>query len=734
MIPSFLLKSFIKCDVIHKERLQQQSPCLYIPNHTSLLDAVLLSMHLPKDIVFVANTQIARQYRWAMKGRQVLSVDPMNPYSIRKMLKVLKSGKSLAIFPEGRITITNSLMKVYPGVGYLSMKSGVPMVPIAIDGAEKTKGLTYLEGKIPTSWFPKTKMLIGEPFHLPEMEGMLMREKKEMGSHLIYRKLQDVLMECRMKESDHLAEILRKRVIEAPKMVIAEDPTGNVTYKPLKERLKAVWKAKQPALQKINNFRAAFFEKPPTGKMTMKKLWQNVVGMSLLIKRRVPNEERVGILLPTSMAGMTVTFATLYSGKTPAMLNPSMDASTFSSCLTTGEIKTILTSRTFVEKGKLQPLIDEASKIARVVYLEDLKGEMNIFLKLKVLTKQRDRVTAPAKDILLFTSGSEGTPKGVLLTHNNIFANIQQARLMVDFTSKDKIMNALPIFHSFGLILTFLSPLCHVPTYLIPSPLMYKAIPELTYDRKGTILFGTSTFLSAYGRYANPYDFHGLRYVYAGAEKLQDSVKNNWFDKFGIRVMEGYGLTETAPILSLQTKMLYKKGSVGCLVPGVKHRIEPVDGVAEGGKLQIQAPNLMRGYLIAGQGFVPAPEWFDTGDIVSIDEKGFVTIQGRAKRFVKIGGEMVSLAVVEQHAKQAVGDEGEVVAVRVSDERKGERIELVSTSSLMTRELIREYWKQNSLSTLSLPNTIHIMKEIPLLGSGKADVTKLTKQIQVMYE
>lgn len=734
MIPKFLLNTLVKCDVIHKERLQQQTPRLYIPNHTSLLDAVLLSMYLPKNIVFVANTQIARQYRWAMQGREVLPVDPMNPYSIRKMLKVLKEGKSLAIFPEGRITVTNSLMKVYPGVGYLSMKSGVPMVPIAIEGAEKSKGLTYLEGKIPTKWFPRTKMLIGEPFHLPPMEGKLMREKKEMGSHLIYRKLQEVLLECRMMESDHLAEILRKRVSEAPKMVIAEDPTGNVTYKPLLERLKAVQNAKQPFLQKLNNYRAAFFEKPPKGKMTMKKLWQNVVGMSLLINRRVKGEERVGILLPTSMAGMTVTFATLYSGKTPAMLNASMDALTFCSCLTTGEIKTVLTSRTFVEKGKLQPLMDEVAKQARIVYLEDLKGEMNIFLKLMVLRKQRDRVISQASDILLFTSGSEGTPKGVLLTHNNIFANIQQARLMVDFTSKDKIMNALPIFHSFGLILTFLSPLCHVPIYLIPSPLMYKAIPELTYDRNGTILFGTSTFLSAYGRYANPFDFQGLRYVYAGAEKLQDSVKNSWFDKFGIRVMEGYGLTETAPILALQTKMLYKKGSVGCLVPGVKHRIEPVDGVEEGGRLQIQAPNLMRGYLISGQGFVPAPEWFDTGDIVSVDEKEFVTIQGRAKRFVKVGGEMISLAVVEQHAKQAVGGDAEVVAVCVTDERKGERIELVSTSPLMTKELVRDYWKQHNLSTLTSPYKIHIMKEIPLLGSGKADVTKLTKQIQALYE
>ncbi|MFF2531209.1 AMP-binding protein [Brevibacillus sp. NPDC058079] len=733
MIPVSLLKTFIKCDVIHKERFQNNGACIYIPNHTSLLDAVLLTMNLPKDIVFVANTMIVAKYRWAMRGREVLSVDPMNPYSIRNMLKVLKRGKSLVIFPEGRITVTNSLMKVYSGVGYLALKTGVPLVPIAIDGGEKAKKLTYLEGKIPTKWFPKTTMFIGEAFHLPHMEGMMMKEKKDMGSHIIYRKLQEVLLECRMLKSEHLAEVLRKRVLEAPNMVIAEDPTGNVVYKSVQGRIRAVWNTKQPILQKLNNLRAAFFEKPPTGNMTMKKLWQSTIGLSFLIDRRVTSEERVGILMPTSMAGMTVTFATLYSGRTPAMLNASMDVSTFCSCLTTGDIKSILTSRTFVTKGKLESLIEAVSKQAKVFYLEDMKGEMNIFLKLSVLKKQTERVTTPAQDILLFTSGSEGTPKGVLLTHNNIFANIQQARLMVDFTSQDKIMNALPIFHSFGLILMFLSPLCHVPTYLIPSPLMYKAIPELTYDRNGTILFGTSTFLSAYARYAHPYDFNRLRYVYAGAEKLQDNVKEQWFDKFGIRVLEGYGLTETSPILSLQTPMLYKKGTVGCLVPGVKHRLEWVDGIEDGGRLQIQAPNLMRGYLVAGEGFVPKPEWFDTGDIVNVDERGFVSIKGRAKRFVKIGGEMVSLAAVEQNAKKAVGD-GEVVAVRIADARKGERIELVATSPLATKEAIRDFWKQNSITTLSLPSEIHIIGEIPLLGSGKVDVTKLTKQIQSFYD
>ncbi|WCK57317.1 AMP-binding protein (plasmid) [Aneurinibacillus sp. Ricciae_BoGa-3] len=492
---------------------------------------------------------------------------------------------------------------------------------------------------------------------------------------------------------------------------------------------KELWKQKH-----VNAKRTwkALSEKPPTGKVTMKQLWQRVVGMSILFDSKI-QEERVGVLLPTSIAGMSTIFGLLHSGRTPAILNSSMDASTLCSCLTTGDIKTIVTSRTFIKKGRFEELIKEVAKQAKIVYLEDLKECMTLTLKLQVLANQNQPVTSKASDILLFTSGSEGTPKGVLLTHNNIFANIQQARVSVDFTSQDKLMNALPIFHSFGLILTFLCPLCHVPTYLIPSPLLYKAIPALTYEKNGTILFGTSTFLSAYGRNADAFDFSRLRYVFCGAEKLQDAVRTQWMEKFGVRILEGYGLTETAPILALQTPLLYKKGTLGCLLPGVRYRLEPVEGVEEGGKLQIQAPNLMRGYLLAGQGFVPTPEWFDTGDIVKMDKDEYLSIQGRAKRFVKVGGEMVSLAVVEEYAKQAIGD-GTFVAIRILDNKKGERIELVTTSESATKERLREYWKEHNYSNLSFPSRFHIVKEIPLLGSGKVDVTRITKEIQSLYE
>lgn len=700
MLPDFLLRAISRTTVIHKDRLNERECRIYIPNHTSLLDAVIMAVHLPKDVVFVANTQIAKDYAWAMKGREVLSINPMNPYSIRDMLKVLRAGKSMVIFPEGKITVTNNLMKIYPGVAYLSIKQNVPLVPIAINGGEKAKFFTYIEGKIPTHYFPQTSMYIGEPFTIPVHEGMLMREKKEWGKHVIYRKLQETLFQSRMPDDVHLVNVLHDKVKEAPNMVIAEEVKADGMVR-----------------------------------MKMKDLWLKTIGLSLLLEPHLSSsDKRVGVLLPTTIATMTAIYALMRKGRTPAMLNSTMDIPTLKSCLTTGEIMTVITSRLFVEKAKLTKLI-EACWYIKFIYLEDLADGMTKSLKMKVLLEKNKKITSSPTDILLFTSGSEGTPKGVLLSHRNIYANMQQARLMIDFTSQDKIANALPMFHSFGLILSFLSPLCLVPTVLIPSPLLFKDIPEITYDRNATILFGTSTFLSGYGRYADPYDFARLRYVFSGAERLQESVRNLWIEKFGIRILEGYGLTETSPILALQTPMLYKKGSVGCFVPGVEYRLEEIEGVEEGGKLLIKAPNLMKGYLISEKGFVeqPTDQFFDTGDIVSIDPKGFLSIQGRVKRFAKIGGEMVSLSVVEDLSKKAIG-EGDVCAVRIADARKGERIELVTTNEHANREMLREYWNTQNISPLSLPLKLHFIKKIPELGSGKTDFTKLTKQIESLYE
>ena len=290
--------------------------------------------------------------------------------------------------------------------------------------------------------------------------------------------------------------------------------------------------------------------------------------------------------------------------------------------------------------------------------------------------------------MILFTSGSEGTPKGVVLTHRNILANAAQAASRIDFHSGDKVFNVLPIFHSFGLTAGTVLPLISgVPVYFYPSPLHYRIVPELIYGSNATIIFGTDTFLGGYARTAHPYDFRSVRYCFAGAEPVKASTRETYMEKFGLRILEGYGVTETSPVISINTPMYNRSGTVGKIMPGMEYRLDPVPGIVDGGRLHVRGPNVMAGYLRAEKpGVLEAPQdgWHDTGDIVAIDEGGFVTIRGRAKRFAKIGGEMISLAAVEALAGELW--KGSLAAVAtVPDARKGERLVLVTDAGNATR-------------------------------------------------
>jgi acyl-[acyl-carrier-protein]-phospholipid O-acyltransferase/long-chain-fatty-acid--[acyl-carrier-protein] ligase len=287
------------------------------------------------------------------------------------------------------------------------------------------------------------------------------------------------------------------------------------------------------------------------------------------------------------------------------------------------------------------------------------------------------------------------------------------------------------MFHSFGFTIGTLLPVLNgMKTFFYPTPLHFSIIPEIAYETSATIMFGTNTFLSAYGKKAHPYDFYNLRYVVAGAEKLQENTRELWQDKFGIRILEGYGATETSPVVSVNTPMDYKAGTVGRILPHINYRLEPVDGIEEAGRLHVQGPSIMLGYLLSTSAGILQPTesiygkgWYDTGDIVHVDDDGFLSIRGRSKRFAKVGGEMVSLTVVEQLAMKA-WENANHAAISLPDIKKGEQIILITTQKQAT---VSELSKSSTgVTAINLPKKILFIDAIPVMSTGKTDYVALT--------
>ncbi len=326
-------------------------------------------------------------------------------------------------------------------------------------------------------------------------------------------------------------------------------------------------------------------------------------------------------------------------------------------------------------------------------------------------------------------------PKGVELSHRNILANVRQMLAVTDLTDKDRIFNAMPLFHSFGLTVGTLLPLVRgMPVFIYPSPLHYRVVPTAFYNTDSTILLGTNTFLNGYARKAHPYDFRSLRYLFAAAEKLQETTATTWAQRFGVRVLEGYGATECAPCVSVNTPLQAKYGSAGRIMPGMTYKIEPVEGVAEGGRLFLRGPNVMKGYLNADANakFQALDGWYDTGDIVRVDEDGFVFIQGRLKRFAKISGEMVSLTAVEDALAGAFPQYGlrcQTAVIARPDEDKGEKLIAISNEARLSLDEVRAAIKAKGLPNLAVPREVKFLHEIPKLGTGKVNYRELEKLV-----
>ena len=687
----FLFNTFLGLEVTGQENLPKEGErAIIAPNHVSLLDAALMYSMLPAHAGFAIDTGMANTW-WVkpfLKLAKAWPIDPTRPLGTRSLINHVKSGETLVIFPEGRLTVTGGLMKVYDGTAMIADKADAVIVPVRIDGLERSRFGYLRRDQTKKVWFPKTRVTILPPEKLALPADLKGRVRRQAAG----AKLQDIMVDAAVKTAP-----IEQTLFEALVMARAERDTG------------------KPAV-----------EDPLGTKLSYKKL---IVGAQVLGMKLAPlakEGEAVGVLLPNS-AGVAVTFFALQSiGRVPAMLNFTAGAINMAAACRAAEVKVILTSRAFVDKARLGDVVAKLAESQTIVYLEEVKASVSFADKLKGLAlRGTPQVKRKADDpaAILFTSGSEGTPKGVVLSHRNILANAMQSLTRVSVNGADKVFNVLPVFHSFGLTAGLVMPLvAGVPIYLYPSPLHYRIVPELVYGSNATILFGTDTFLNGYARAAHPYDFARLRLVLAGAEAVKERTRQLYMEKFGVRILEGYGVTETAPVLAINTPLANRSGTVGRLSPLMEARLEPVPGIDEGGRLYVRGPNVMLGYLRAeNPGVLEPPHdgWHDTGDIVTIDAQGFIRIRGRAKRFAKIGGEMVSLSAVEAMAAE-VWPAVISVVVSVPDAKKGERLVLITSNDKATRSEFLAHAKAKGASELAVPAEI-LVAPVPLLGSGKPD-------------
>lgn len=676
---------------------------LVVANHESFLDGPLLGLFLPLDPVYVIHTDIARSwyFRILLSVVDYLVVDPANPMAMKQVIHLIRSGRPVVIFPEGRITLTGSLMKVYDGPALVAAKTGAAILPVRLDGTARSY-FARLSGRNPKRVFPRITLTLLPLTSLPQPHGDSSRQRRFHEGEALRRLMQEMLFASRPRLT-LFGAFCRTMDIHGRRRKVVEDQQGaNLSY-------------------------------------------QGLLKMSLmlgrLLARRTAPGERVGVLLPNVAPTLGLFLGLPAMGRVPAMLNYSAGREGLQVACQAAAIRLVVTSRRFLAAAHLEETAAALTGVS-FLYLEDLRQELRWndlpWLYGFALWWPRCAVSrAQGEDpaVVLFTSGSEGRPKGVELSHRALLANIAQIRSVYDVSVDDHFLNALPLFHSLGLTAGGLLPLlagCRV--FLYPSPLHYRVIPELAYDRGCTVLLGTSTFLGHYAKFAHPYDFYRLRYVVAGGERLTEPVRQLWIDKFGLRIMEGYGTTETAPVIAVNSPMAYRRGSVGQPLPGIKVRLLPVPGIDQGGRLQVSGPNVMSGYLRAeapGQLEPPVspagPGWYDTGDIAELDEDGFVFIRGRVKRFAKVAGEMVSLDRAEALAAAAAPQALHAVLAEEVPGR-GEALVLYTTDPNLSREGLTAAARAGGFPEIAIPRRLVWRESLPLMATGKVDYVTLARQ------
>lgn len=704
-----------RLDLKGQENIPARGGALLTPNHSSWVDAVLLIAATDRPIRFlmfkgVYDIPVIKPFAKMLKIIPIASDQGPREmiHSLREASEALRNGEVVCIFPEGEITRIGQMLPFRRGFERIVKGIDVPIIPVNIDGI----------------W--------GSIFSFS-------------GGHFLWKWPRTIPYPVRLTFGTALPSTASATDVRQAVQQLGVDAFGR--RRPhMKPLTRAFLKA---ARQRPRQFAMA------DGKTPKLSFLDTLIKTVFLARRLRPlwaDQKMVGILLPPSIPGALVNWAALLLGKVPINLNYTTSNEALASCAKQCELKTVVTSKAFLEKVPLTPP-------GQIIYAEDLAEKPGLGEKIAALLSAKlfparllewflgvkKPATLDDTATIIFSSGSTGEPKGVILSHFNLASNAEQIEQVFHLHDGDRILGILPFFHSFGFTGTLCLPaLTGIGVVFHVSPLDAQAIGALISKYKVTMLLSTPTFLNSYARRCPPEAFGSLRIVMAGAEKLPERIAQGFEDHFGIRPLEGYGCTECSPVVAVNTydfRAAYfrqvgaKRGTIGHPLPGVGVRVVDVDtgeaaGVGKPGLLFVRGPNVMVGYLNRPEktAEVLKDGWYNTGDIAAVDEDGFLRITDRLSRFSKIGGEMVPHIKVEEKLHELLQADGQVLAVTaIPDEKKGERLAVVHT---LNEEKLKECLEKMAKSDLPAlwkprPDQFLFVEKLPYLGTGKLDLRKL---------
>lgn len=687
-----LLRAAFRLRILGREHLAP-TPAgrarLFVIAHDSTLDPLVGFALLGREALHVLPPTAADTWfaRWLLK-RGIAVPAPATNREARNLRRLAAERRTIVSYASNRPVIEGADLVAVEEIALLADRIGAEVVLLRLAGMERCPATLQRETEMRRSRLPKVTVTVTPPqrFDLGDRVG---KARRAAAGRALYLAMSG----------------LRFR-------------TGD-TNRTLFSALRAASRRYGAAhLALTDSIGAAF---------TYRTLQIGALVLGRALAKRLWPGETVGVLLPNA-AGTAVTYFALQAvGRVPAMLNYTAGAANIIIACRSAQVRLVVSSRAFVERAQLQPLIAALQTETSIVWLEDIRAGIGKPQKLRGLIsylfwRPRGRPDDPAT--VVFTSGSEGSPKGVVLSHRNILNNSAQVASRIGFGPEDKLLSVLPVFHSLGLTAGMVLPLvAGVKLHFYPSPLHYKQVPEQLASSKSTIFFATDTFLAGYARNASPEAFSSLRLIVSGAEPVRADTRRIYRERFGLQLLEGYGMTEMAPVVAVNTPMFNRDGTVGPLLPDIEIRLEPVPGLEGGGRLYLKGPNMMLGYLssdLPGVLEPPHDGWHDSGDVVEVDEDGYVAIRGRVKRFAKIAGEMVSLNAVEAMIAELWPEDSHAV-VAVPDPRRGERVVLLTTRVAARKGEVAAYGRTRGASELMVPSEVIIIEQVPLLGSGKTD-------------